>query len=257
MRTPIIASNWKLHKTRKESREFLNQFREKVKYISETEMALAPAYTSLGVVSNGLEGTGIKLCAQNVYFESEGAFTGEVSPEMLAEIGTDYVIVGHSERRQIFGETDGMINKKISAVFEQGMKPILCIGETGDQREQGKTESVLQNQLRNDLRGLDPEQVSEMVVAYEPIWAIGTGESASPADAQAGCKFAREQIKKIVNKDTGEKVRLQYGGSIKPHNAGELMSQPDIDGGLVGSASLDPDSFAEIISITEELTKTP
>jgi len=257
LRTPIIASNWKLHKKRKESREFLNQFREKVKYISETEMALAPTYTSLDVVSNGLEGTGIKLCAQNVYFESEGAFTGEVSPEMLAEIGTDYVIVGHSERRQIFGETDGMINKKISAVFEQGMRPILCIGETEDQREQGKTESVLQNQLRNDLRGLDPEQVSEMVVAYEPIWAIGTGESASPADAQAGCKFAREQIKKIINKDTGDKVRLQYGGSIKPHNAEELMSQPDIDGGLVGSASLDPDSFAEIISITEELTKTP
>lgn len=150
-----------------------------------------------------------------------------------------------------------MINKKISVVFEQGMRPILCIGETEDQREQGKTESVLQNQLRNDLRGLDPEQVSEMVVAYEPIWAIGTGESASPADAQAGCKFARKQIKKIINKDAGDKVRLQYGGSIKPHNAGELMSQPDIDGGLVGSASLDPDSFAEIISITEELTKIP
>lgn len=220
-------------------------------------MALAPTYTSLDVVANGLEGTGIKLCAQNVYFKSEGAFTGEVSPEMLAEIGTDYVIVGHSERRQIFGETDGMINKKISAVFEQGMKPILCIGETEDQRTNGKTESVLQNQLRNDLRGLDPEQVSEMIVAYEPIWAIGTGESASPADAQAGCKFAREQIKKIVSKGAGEKVRLQYGGSIKPHNAGELMSQPDIDGGLVGSASLDPDSFAEIISITEENTKTP
>lgn len=256
MRTSIIASNWKLHKTRKESREFLNRFREKVKYISEIEMALAPTYTSLDVVGSGLEGTGIKLCAQNVYFKSEGAYTGEVSPEMLAEIGTDYVIVGHSERRQIFGETDGMVNKKISAVFAHGMKPILCIGETEEQRSDGKTESVLQNQLRNDLRGLDPEQVGEMIVAYEPIWAIGTGESASPADAQAGCKFTRNQIKKISTEEAGENVRLQYGGSIKPDNAAELMSKPDIDGGLVGSASLDPNSFAEIISITDELAKT-
>lgn len=256
MRTPFIASNWKLHKTRQESREFLNEFREKVKYISEVEIGLGPTYTSLGEVSEGIEGTGIKLIAQNVYFELEGAYTGEISPQMLAEIGTDYVIVGHSERRQIFGETDGMVNKKISAVFENGMKPILCIGETEDERAEGKTESVLRNQLKNDLRGLDPGDAREMVIAYEPIWAIGTGESASPEDAQAGCKFARDQVKDLLGEDVGESVRLQYGGSIKPHNAEELMSQPDIDGGLVGSASLDPESFAEIISITEDLVSS-
>ncbi|MCF7890707.1 triose-phosphate isomerase [Candidatus Bipolaricaulota bacterium] len=253
MRKPIIAANWKLHKTQKEATKFLNDFREKVKYISEVEIGLGPTFTSLDVVAEGTQGTGIKLCAQNVYFEDEGAFTGEVSPEMLVEVGTDYVIVGHSERRQIFGETDRDVNKKIHAVFDHGMKPILCIGETEAQRADGKTESVLRGQLKSNLRGLTEAQASEMIVAYEPIWAIGTGESASPEDAQAGCKFARDQVSEIVGEEAGEGVRLQYGGSIKPHNAEELMSQPDIDGGLIGSASLNPKSFAEIISITEEL----
>lgn len=255
MRKPIIAANWKLHKTQKEATGFLNDFREKVKYISEVEIGLGPTFTSLEVVAEGTQGTGIKVCAQNVYFEDEGAFTGEVSPEMLAEVGTDYVIVGHSERRQIFGETDRAINKKIHAVFDHGMKPILCIGETEEQRANGKTESVLRNQLKSDLRGLTEDQAGEMIVAYEPIWAIGTGESASPEDAQAGCKFSRDQVREIVGEQASDRVRLQYGGSIKPHNAEELMSQPDIDGGLIGSASLDPESFAEIISITEELYK--
>ncbi|MFB6291433.1 MAG: triose-phosphate isomerase [Candidatus Bipolaricaulia bacterium] len=253
MRKPIIAANWKLHKTRKEAVEFLNSFREKVKYVSDVEMALGPTFTSLDVVVEGTQGTGIKVCAQNVYFEDEGAFTGEVSPEMLAEVGTDYVIVGHSERRQIFGETDREINKKVHAIFDHGMKPILCIGETEEQRADGETESVLRNQLKSDLRGLTEAQASEMIVAYEPIWAIGTGESASPEDAQAGCEFSRQQVREIVGDEAGDNVRLQYGGSIKPHNAEDLMSQPDIDGGLIGSASLDPESFAEIISITEEL----
>ena len=253
MRKPFIASNWKLHKTREEAREFLNSFREKVKYVSDVEIGLGPTFTSLGTVSDGIEGTGIKLCAQNVYFEDEGAFTGEISPEMLSELGTDYVIVGHSERRQIFGEEDRTINKKIHAVFEHGMKPILCIGETEEQRARGETESVLRSQLKNDLDSVTSDQAGKMVIAYEPIWAIGTGESASPEDAQAGCKFARDQVKEIVGNEAGENVRLQYGGSIKPHNAEVLMSQPDIDGGLVGSASLDPESFADIITITEEL----
>ncbi|MBS3787767.1 triose-phosphate isomerase [Candidatus Bipolaricaulota bacterium] len=255
MRKPIIAANWKLHKTQEEAIEFLNDFREKVKYISDVEIGLGPTFTSLEVVAEAIQGTGIKVCAQNVYFEDEGAFTGEVSPEMLAEVGTDYVIVGHSERRQIFGEPDRDINKKIHAVFDHGMKPILCIGETEEQRADGKTESVLQNQLKSDLRGLTEAQVGEMIVAYEPIWAIGTGESASPEDAQAGCKFSRDQVRQIAGEEAGENVRLQYGGSIKPHNAEELMSQSDIDGGLIGSASLDPGSFAEIISITEDLYK--
>ncbi len=254
MRKPFIASNWKLHKTREEAREFLNSFREKVKYVSEVEIGLGPTFTSLDAVSEGIQGTGIKLCAQNVYFEDQGAFTGEVSPEMLAELGTDYVIVGHSERRQIFGETDRTINRKLHAVFDHGMKPILCIGETEDQRAEGETQSVLRNQLKNDLRGISSDQAGEMVVAYEPIWAIGTGESASPEDAQAGCRFVREQVKEVVGEEAGDSLRIQYGGSIKPHNAEELMSQPDIDGGLVGSASLEPQSFSDIISITEELS---
>ena len=253
MRKPVSVSNRKLHKNQKEARKFLNDFREKIKYISKVEIGLGPTFTSLDAVAKGIHGTGIKVCAQNVYFEEEGAFTGEVSPGMLSELGTDYVIVGHSERRQIFGESDRVINKKVHAVFDQGMRPILCIGETEDQRADGKTKSVLRDQLKKDLRGLTEAQAGEMIIAYEPIWAIGTGESASPEDAQAGCKFSRDQVREIVGDEAGENVRLQYGGSIKPHNADELMNQPDIDGGLVGSASLDPESFAEIISITEEI----
>ena len=253
MRKPFIAANWKLHKDREESEKFLNDFREKVKYISDVEIGLGPTFTSLDMVSRGVQGTGIKLCAQNVYYETEGAYTGEISPTMLTELETDYVIVGHSERRQIFGETDRVINRKIDAVFEHGMKPILCIGETEEQRKEGKTESVLRDQLKKDLRGLDEDKAANMVIAYEPIWAIGTGESASPEDAQSGCQFVRNQVRDLVGTEAGDNVRLQYGGSIKPHNAKELMSQPDIDGGLVGSASLDPESFAEIISITEEI----
>ncbi len=253
MRTPIIAANWKLHKNRAEAKEFLNEFREKVKYISDVEIVLGPTFTTLDTVIEGTEGTEINVAAQNVYYEQEGAFTGEIAPNMLSELGCDYVIVGHSERRHIFGETDGDINKKVHAVFEDEMTPILCIGETEDERNEGKTQSVLKRQLESGLDGLDPSQVAEMIVAYEPVWAIGTGESASPEDAQEGCKFSRDLVSEVYDEETGEQVRLQYGGSIKPHNAEELMSLPDIDGGLVGGASLDPKSFSEIISITEEL----
>jgi len=253
VRQPVIAANWKLHKNRAETEDFLNDFREKVKYVSGVEIVLGPTFTSLEPAIRGTEGTEIKISAQNVYYEQEGAFTGEIAPGMLQELGCDYVIVGHSERRHIFGETDRMINKKVHSVFDNDMTPILCIGETEEERKGGQTQSVLKRQLESALDGLEPSQVGEMIVAYEPVWAIGTGESASPDDAQSGCKFSRDLVKEIFDRSTGEKVRLQYGGSIKPHNAKELMSMPDIDGGLIGGASLKPDSFSEIISITQDI----
>jgi len=253
VRQPIIAANWKLHKNRSEAEEFLNKFREKVKYVSGVEIVLGPTYTTLSTVVKGTKGTEIKVSAQNVYYELEGAYTGEISPDMLSEIGCEYVIVGHSERRHLFGETDAMINKKLHAVFNHDMLPILCIGETENERNKGQTEQVLKRQLESGLDGLDASQVANMIVAYEPVWAIGTGESASPDDAQSGCKFSRDRIGEIFDEDTCQQTRLQYGGSIKPHNAKDLMSLPDIDGGLIGGASLKPDSFAEIISITEEI----
>ena len=254
MRTPYIASNWKMHKTREEARNFLKSFKEMVSDISNVEIGIGPTYTSLDVVSNSLEGTAIKTVAQNMYHEPEGAYTGEIAPGMLTEIDCDHVIIGHSERRNIFKEDDELINKKLKAVYENGMTPILCIGESQVQRNRGETKDVLRNQLKMDLEGLDHNQVSKLVIAYEPIWAIGTGESASPEDAQEGCSFVRDEIKKTFDKETATNVRIQYGGSIKPHNAKKLMSQPDIDGGLVGSASLKPQSFSEIIHITEDLT---
>lgn len=253
MRQPVIAANWKLHNNRAEAEDFLNEFREKVKYVSGVEIILGPTFTTLDPVIEGTKGTGINVAAQNVYFEQEGAFTGEIAPNMLSELGCDYVIVGHSERRHIFGESDGDINKKVNAVFENDMTPILCIGETEEERKNGETQSVLKRQLESGLDGLESSQVANMIIAYEPVWAIGTGESASPDDAQDGCKFSRDLVREIFDEDASQNVRLQYGGSIKPYNAEELMSLPDLDGGLVGGASLDPKSFSEIISITEDL----
>lgn len=253
MRQPFIAANWKMHKTREEAQRFVKSFLTKINNISTTEIGLGPTFTALDIVATETKNSPVKTCAQNMYPEPEGAFTGEISPVMLNELETDYVIVGHSERRNIFGESDELVNKKIRTTYDYGMKPILCIGESQQKRAAGETKKVLQQQLQEGLQGLTADQGAKLAIAYEPIWAIGTGESASPEDAQEGCNFVREEVRNILGKDAASQVRIQYGGSIKPHNAEDLMSQPDIDGGLIGSASLEPDSFASIIHTTEEI----
>ncbi len=253
MRKPIIAANWKMHKTPSETERFLDEFLEMIGSIKDVEIVLAPPFTGLETARGKSKGTKLKLCAQNVHYEKEGAFTGEISPPMLEEMGCEYVIAGHSERRELFGEDDQLINRKLRAVLAHDMKPILCIGESEKQRSNGNTEKILSKQLENGLEGLSGDQARKTIIAYEPIWAIGTGESARPEDAESGCKFAREKVKDLFDPETAKKVRLQYGGSIKPHNAEELMSQPDLDGGLIGSASLEPKSFYEIIETTEQI----
>ena len=250
-RRPIIAANWKMHKTIKEAEEFLQRFSERVKEIKHTEIVIAPPFTTLSPLKNMLKGTTLKLAAQNMHFEKKGAYTGEVSPVMLNELGCEYVIIGHSERREHFKEDDELINRKLKAAFEYVLVPILCIGESFAQRRAGETEAVLARQLRADLRSIKREYIEKIVIAYEPIWAIGTGETASPEDAQAGAKFIRKVIKELYDKATAQSVRIQYGGSIKPENISEIIKQPDIDGALVGGASLDADAFAEIIKQTE------
>ena len=251
MRTPFIAANWKMNKTRPDARAFLLAFKPSVASVEDVDVAVAPPFPLLDTVAEMVADTPIALAAQNVHAEPEGAFTGEVAPPMLAELACRYVIVGHSERREIFNEDDAFVNRKLHALFDHGLTPILCGGESLAQREAGETEGVLERQLRDGLAGLSADQVAQLVVAYEPIWAIGTGRTASPDDAESGARFIREQIAKLYDDETAQSVRIQYGGSVKPSNAYELMSQPNVDGALVGGASLDPDAFTQIIHETE------
>lgn len=246
VRIPLIAANWKLHKTLAEAHDFLEKFREDLK-LQDVDVVIAPSFLCLHSMAVALQASPIHLAAQNVYFEEKGAFTGEVSPAMLHDAGCHYVIIGHSERRAIFGEDDQLINQKVRAAFKSNLIPILCIGESLEQRQNGETEAVLERQLRANLEGVVPNQAAKLVVAYEPIWAIGTGQTASSDDAQAGCAFVRKVVEDIFNSDIAKSVRVQYGGSVKPDNARELLSQPDIDGALVGGASLEPDSFKAIM----------
>ena len=242
----MIAANWKMHKTVAEARAFLEAFLPLVKNPQGVEIAIAPPFTALPAVGEMLRGTGIALGAQNVFYEPQGAYTGEISPPMLKELGCRYVIVGHSERRQHFHEDDETIRKKLKAVFEHGLVPILCVGETLEERRAGQTEAVLERQLRAAVEGLSAEFVGELVIAYEPVWAIGTGETASPEDAEAGARFLRSRIHKLYGESIAERVRVQYGGSVKPENARSLMTE-NVDGALVGGASLDPEKFAAIV----------
>jgi len=246
-RKPIIVANWKMHKTIAEARRYLRRFRELVAGISEVEVVLAPPFTALAAVSEELQGTEIQLAAQNMWHEPEGAYTGEISPLMLQELGCHCVIIGHSERRGYFKEDDELINLKLKAALNHGLRPILCVGERLKERQAGQTEAVLEGQITADLAGLSAEQVSQVVIAYEPIWAIGTGETASPADANAGAGFIRGLIGELYDEVPAQAVRVQYGGSVTPENITELMQEGNIDGALVGGASLDPVTFAEIV----------
>jgi triosephosphate isomerase (TIM) len=248
MRKKIIAANWKMNMTLTETENFLQAFRPEVEEVTTVEIVIAPPFTALAKLSELLGGSQkIRLGAQNFYFEKSGAYTGEINATMLRELFVKYVIIGHSERRQIFGETDSLINKKVIAAHANELKPILCVGETLEEREAGTEKEVLEKQLRGALAGVGAEQLVETVIAYEPVWAIGTGKTATSAQAQDAHAHVRAVLEQLSNKTTAGKVRIQYGGSVKPSNAKELLSQPDIDGALVGGASLEVRSFAEIV----------
>ncbi|MCG9967574.1 triose-phosphate isomerase [Pelotomaculum terephthalicicum JT] len=246
-RKPIIAGNWKMYKTVSQALAFVNELKRAVDEIKDVEVVVCPPFTALFQVSEALRGTGIGVGAQNVYWVDEGAFTGEISPLMLKEAGCSYVIIGHSERRQYFGEVDDYVNRKIKAVLAHGLTPIMCVGERIEERESGITEKIIKTQTEAGLAGLVADQAAGLVIAYEPVWAIGTGKTASDADAQQVIGFIRKLVSDLYGADVAAKVRIQYGGSVKPQNAAGLMAQPDIDGALVGGASLDVDSFSGIV----------
>ena len=248
MRKKIIAANWKMNMTVGEAGGFLDNFLRELGEESSVDVVIVPPFTALSFVNDRLAKTShVKLGAQNMHWEKSGAFTGEISASMLRDLFVRYVVLGHSERRTLFGETDSIVNKKVHAAHEATLKPILCIGETLEQRDAGKVEEVLECQLRGSLAGLSAKELAETVIAYEPVWAIGTGRTASPQQAQDAHAFIRKTIAVIGDPAIAEKIRIQYGGSVKPDNARILMSQPDIDGALVGGASLDPRAFSEIV----------
>jgi len=247
MRKKVIAGNWKMNMLPDEAIKYIEEFTPLVKD-TEAEVILCVPYTDLFYCILNTQNTNIKIGAQNVHFDETGAYTGEVSAKMLKSIGVEYVIIGHSERRQYYAETDESVNKKIKAAFENDLKPIVCVGESLDQREAGKTEDIITNQTKLALDGLSKEQIKNTIIAYEPIWAIGTGKTATSEDANNSIKSIRDEIKKIYGEEVSEKVIIQYGGSVKSSNAKELFETSDIDGGLVGGASLKPDEFSKIVN---------
>ena len=248
MRKPLIAGNWKMFKTTAEATDFAKKFAELYR-ADETDVkaAICAPFTQLAALKTAFAGTGVLLGAQNVHFADEGAYTGEISVKQLEEIGVDFCIVGHSERRQYFAETNETVNKKLHRLLETDITPIMCVGEGPDEREAGQEQAIVRAQLIEGLAGLEPEQVSELVIAYEPIWAIGTGKTATPAQADEMCGFIREVISEVYDDDTACSVVIQYGGSVKPANAAEIMNMAEIDGALVGGASLVPEDFIRIV----------
>ncbi|MBW1731283.1 MAG: triose-phosphate isomerase [Deltaproteobacteria bacterium] len=248
-RSPLIAGNWKMHLTIPEATALVRELRAGLQGLEAPQVLVAPPFTSLGPVKQALEGSSIMLGAQNMHWEDTGAFTGEISGQMLLEVGCSHVILGHSERRLIFKETDDMVDKKVQKAVALGLSPILCIGETLEQREAGNTYQVLREQLEGSLAScIDSRALPEtLILAYEPVWAIGTGKTATPAQAQEAHQFVRTWIQEVFGEEAGARVRILYGGSVKPENIRALMAEPDIDGALVGGASLKPESFLGII----------
>ncbi len=254
-RRPLVSGNWKMNLTHLDAIAVVQKLAFSLERPERrgVDVSVHPPFTALRSVQTVLDADGIPifLGAQDVYWEDRGAYTGEISPPMLAKLNVSYVIVGHSERRQYFAETDEMVNRKVAAVLGAGMTPIMCLGETLEEREAGSTEGKVVSQLRLGLAGLDPQAVASLVVAYEPIWAIGTGRNATAEDAQSVCHTLRAAVKSEFGTEAAGAVRIQYGGSVKPSNIAELMARPDIDGALVGGASLDPDEFAQIVGFAD------
>jgi len=249
-RTPLISGNWKMNLNHFEALKLVQELSYQVTTddVDVVDISLHPPFTDLRTVQTVLEADRLPfhLGAQHCHFEASGAFTGEVSPAMLAKMNVSYVIAGHSERREVFGETDEMVNAKVKAILANEMVPILCVGETLEEREAGDAETKVATQVKAGLKGVSAENVAALVIAYEPIWAIGTGKTASADDAQAMCAFVRATVRDLVSDEAADALRVQYGGSVKPTNAHELLTQPDIDGALVGGASLEAESFARI-----------
>jgi triosephosphate isomerase len=246
-RKPLVAGNWKMHRTGPEALELIQQLRDGYT-AGRAEVMVAPPFTALEAVSRALETSEIALGAQNVHWEAQGAFTGEISAGMLKALGCAYVIVGHSERRQLFGETDSSVSKKARAVLHAGMRPLVCIGEMLAERDAGRTLQVVATQLQGSLAGVAVEEMTHVVLAYEPVWAIGTGRNATPAQAQEVHAHVREQLVRLFGRPVGESIRILYGGSVKADNAAELLGQADVDGALVGGASLKAQEFLAIVA---------
>ncbi len=247
MRRPIIAGNWKMNKTPEEAAAMVKELAPLVKD-SNVEVVICAPYVALQAVKEAAAGTNIKVGAQNMHWEESGAYTGEVSPTMLNAIGMEYVIIGHSERREYFAEFDETVNKKVHSAFAHNLIPIVCVGETLEQREEGVTRSLVEGQTRAALKGLSVENVKACVIAYEPIWAIGTGKTATSEDANEVIGYIRNTVAEVAGQEAADAIRIQYGGSMKPDNASELMAMPEIDGGLVGGASLKADDFSKIVN---------
>ena len=247
MRKKIIAGNWKMNKTAGEGEALANAVKRELSAETKVDVVLCPAFTAISAVSQAVSGSQIAVGAQNMHWEADGAYTGEISAAMLRDLYCRYVILGHSERRQYFGETDESVNKKTHAALAAGLKPIVCVGETLEEREADQIESVITTQINGGLAGLTSAQFKNLIIAYEPVWAIGTGKTATPEQAQDVHAMIRGLLAKLSDKSTADSVRIQYGGSMKPGNAAELLSKPDIDGGLIGGAALDAQSFIEIV----------
>ena len=247
MRRPIIAGNWKMHKTIPQALQFVKEFLPLVEGVEDRDVVLIPPFTALHSLAAALKTTPIKLGAQDIFWEERGAFTGEIAPSMAVDAGCTYTIIGHSERRQYFQETYQLVNKKLQAALRAGLIPIMCVGEYLAEREKGKTFEVIKKQITEGLKGLQIDRSEQMVIAYEPIWAIGTGHTATPEQAEEVQAFIRELIRKTWGNRIATELRIQYGGSVKPENMAELMAMPDIDGALVGGASLEPGSFARVV----------
>jgi len=248
MRKKVIAGNWKMNMNLHQSQKLVSEIINGLGKDNKADVIVCPPFTSLSEVNALLKGTQVKLGAQNMYYEESGAYTAEISADMLKSVGCEYVILGHSERRVIFNESDELINKKIKFAIAKGIKPIFCIGELLEQRESGDTMKVVSSQIEKGLEGITTEQMKNIIIAYEPVWAIGTGKTATPEQAQEVHSFIRELVAKKYSSSVAENIVIQYGGSVKPDNAGELLSQNDIDGALVGGACLKADSFLSIIA---------
>jgi triosephosphate isomerase len=248
VRTPFIAGNWKMYKTVVETVKYVKEFRDLVKGIDDVEIVVAPTFTALYAAADAARNSNVAIAAQDLYWEREGAFTGEIGGAMLREAGAELVIIGHSERRTLFGETDATVNRKVHAAFVAGLAPVACIGETLDQRERGETFDVLDRQIKQGLDGCSTEQLAQLVIAYEPVWAIGTGRNATPAQAAEAHTHIRQRLRQWFGGDAAEACRVIYGGSVKPDNIRDLIAQDNVDGALVGGASLEVRSFFDIVA---------
>lgn len=255
MRKPIIAGNWKMNMTAEEAIALSNGIKRSVYKIDDVEIVLAPPFTSLSDVKDIITDTNISLAAQNMYWEKIGAFTGEISPAMVKSAGCKYVIIGHSERRAYFGETNETVNRKVKAALKEGLLAIMCVGEKLEERESGKAFDVISEHVEKGLIDVENNEILNVVIAYEPVWAIGTGKNATPDQAQEAHKFIRDLLTKKYGRESANGIRIQYGGSVKPGNIESLIAEKDIDGALVGGASLKPDSFSEMIKIASKAIK--